>query len=90
MLISDDMLPKNKFDDVINKSLNIEEESIQYAEIGEIIEREFKIDARENSPIKMLTQNIVSTFKKCRSDYKFEVNMLPRRELTNPSEGNLD
>ena len=80
---------KKHLEDNINDSLLIEDESesFHYDEIGEIIEREFTIDARENSAIKLLTINIVQTYKKCSKDYEFEETMKPRRELTIPSEG---
>jgi hypothetical protein len=71
---------------LIDTSLSIED--FGNLEIGGIIEREFAVDARENSAIKMLTINIVQTYKKCNPDFSYEEINKPRRELTVPSEGN--
>jgi len=79
---------KKNFEDVINGSFDINDEHMNYDEIGEIIEREFVGDTREDTAIKMLTINIVRTYKKCKNHFSFEEAMKPRRELTSPSEGN--
>jgi hypothetical protein len=80
---------KKPLEDVIDRSLSIDDADLNYdCEIGEILEREFSIDARENSGIKMLTVNIVQTYKQCKNDFDFEDTMKPRRELTLPNEGN--
>ncbi len=71
---------------LIDRSLSIED--FGNLEIGGIIEREFPGDARENSGIKMLTINIVQTYKKSNKEFFYEEIMKPRRELTTPSEGN--
>ncbi len=78
---------KKNFEDVIDGSFELNEESMNYDEIGMIIEREFVGESRENSAIKMLTINIVQTYKKCKNDFNYEEEMKPRRELTIPSEG---
>jgi hypothetical protein len=70
---------------LIDTSLSIED--FGNLEIGGIIEREFAVDARENSAIKMLTINIVGTYKKCNHEFSYEELNKPRRELTVPSEG---
>jgi hypothetical protein len=80
-------------DNIIDQNLsledenNIEHDSFEYGEIGVIIEREFAFESREDNAVKMLTCNIVGTYKKCKQDYSFEETMKPRRELTVPSEG---
>jgi hypothetical protein len=68
-------------EDVIDTSLSIENESYGYEEIGVIIERELEVDAREDSAIKMLTFNIVQTFKKCKNDYIFQLSFNYGNEL---------
>lgn len=78
---------KKHFEEVMDGSLSINEDSLQYDEIGEIIEREFVGETRENSAVKMLTINICQTYKKCKKDFDFEETMKPRRELTIPNEG---
>lgn len=70
---------------LIDASLSIED--FGNLEIGGIIEREFALDARENSAIKMLTINIEQTYKKCNLNFSYEEKNKPRRELTIPSEG---
>lgn len=77
-------LDKN-FEGLIDNSLSIED--FGNLEIGGIIEREFAVDARENSAIKMLTIKIEQTYKKCNSNFSYEEKNKPRRELTVPSEG---
>jgi hypothetical protein len=52
-----------------------------------LLAREQSKEIREDNAVKMLTLNILQTYKKCKNDFSFEETMKPRRELTVPSEG---
>jgi hypothetical protein len=78
---------RKNIEDVIEGTFAINDESFQYDEIGDIIEREIVGDTRENSAVKLLTLNILQSYKKCKNDFDYEEELMPRRELTNPSEG---
>jgi hypothetical protein len=71
----------------LDEESHIDHDSFDYGEIGIIIEREFAFQTRENNAVKLLTRNIVGTFKMCKQNYSFEETMKPRRELTMPTEG---
>jgi hypothetical protein len=79
---------KNLLEEVIddNFSLN-DDEDRPYDDIDFIFAKEISGNIRDNNPTKMLTANILQTFKKCKDDFYFEEVMKPRRELTEPSEG---
>jgi hypothetical protein len=82
-------LVNNKVDQnlSLDDESHIDHDSFDYGEIGIIIEREFAFETRQNNAVKLLTRNIVGTFKMCNQDYSFEETMKPRRELTLPTEG---
>ena len=78
---------KGNLEDVMDRSLSLENDSLHNEELGEIVTREFVREARENSGVKMLTLNILQTYKLVNKEFDFQIEMKPRRELTVPSEG---
>ncbi len=77
----------HNLEDVINDNLSID--SRPYDDMDFILAREQSMKIREDNAVKMLTLNILQTYKKCKNDFSFEETMKPRRELTIPSEGIL-
>jgi hypothetical protein len=80
---------KDNLEDVIKDGLSISVDSLPYEEMDFILAREISQNIREESPLKMMTINIVQTYKINKNDYDYEEKMKPRRELTFPSEGNI-
>jgi hypothetical protein len=78
---------KDNLEDVIDKDLSISVDSHPYEEIDFLMAREFTGTIRESSALKLLTANILQTYKICKNDFTFEETMKPRRELTIPHEG---
>lgn len=74
-----------KLEKVINDDLSLSVESHSYEELDFNIPRDFTI--RDNSALKLLTVNIVETYKNIRKDFFFEETQKPRRPLTIPEEG---
>jgi hypothetical protein len=80
---------KENIEEVFDKGISLSEHSLQYEEMDFILARDISGEIREDSALKMLTVNIVQTYKKCKSDYDYFEVMKPRRELTIPSEGKI-
>jgi hypothetical protein len=78
--------PQNdNLEDVIND--NLSNDSRPYDDMDFLLAREQSKEIREDNAVKMLTVNIIQTYKKCKNDFSFEETMKPRRELTIPNEG---
>lgn len=79
---------KDILEDVIDNHFSLnDDEDHPYDDVDFLLAREFSGVIREHNPTKLLTVDIVQTYKKCKKDFAFEEIMKPRRELTIPSEG---
>lgn len=74
--------------DIFETQFSLEDErSYDYSDF--MLAQKFTGNIRLNNPSKLLTINLIQTYKKCNSNFVFEEVNVPRRELTEPSEGNL-
>ena len=73
---------KNKLDDFLDVSLD---SSHEYGEV-DFITNTNPIKPRGNNPVYLLTSKILQTYKNNKK-YKFQEEMKPRRELTDPTDG---
>lgn len=79
---------KNKFEDVIDLSVNNDDNLPSYSEedFGLVDEPSFQREPREDSGVKILKINYLSILKQIKPDYKFSILTKPRRNLTSPHE----
>lgn len=80
---------KGNIEESVGLEKSLSENSLPYEEMDFILAREISGEIRDDSALKMLTVNIVKTYKKCLSDYEYVEVMKPRRELTMPNEGKI-